>query len=585
MQTFNASLLTPPQLPPDNINTEQDRHIQLEYEKWLKEQNNILNRQLKYYEGEVLKLRKSRKSLNSKQRQLKKTGGVLTDTDATELTKITQEQTFYQKHLDSARKQLKQHTLVIQDYNAKQQSKIQSQMINSGSTLTQMAPQSPMTIPPSPSQTLLSTSQSPHTNPIQSPSPNLTAQSPGPSNVNLVMQSPSSQQSPYNTMQSSPRIGTPHSQIDENPFSPSSAPSVSPSIPSRLTSPAPGIGSPQSRMCAPGGPMQNNRIITSPIMIQNAQQHQTRFIRPQMINQEQNVRPRNNISQHQQRISYGLPVTNIQASEHQRMLIVQRQRQQIFQQHQQQQQQQPQNKIQYGSTEEKPQPQVTYDRSNVMKVIEAPQFDKQQQQQFYLKPEQSSIQQQQQLYQKAIDSQTINAPSHSSIYVSQSTGLPKQRPQQRKHEVNQQQKIQHEKNQQSQSVQEQQSQEPHRQHYHHQQPQQPSQHQEQQQKLPSVRIPPPNNGEPITEEEFQALVDAGYSVQAIPIHVPVPVEEYQKHIEKQSKRKNSYQYQPIHYQQQQQQPPQPQQQDEQSESYSRPTEYGRQVKGAGKNKH
>lgn len=260
--------------------------------------------------------------------------------------------------------------------------------------------------------------------------------------------------------------------------------------------------------------------------------------------------------------------------------------QQQHQQHQQQQQQQPQNKIQYGSTEEKPQPQVTYDRSNVMKVIEAPQFDKQQQQQFYLKPEQSSIQQQQQqLYQKAIDSQTINAPSHSSIYVSQSTGLPKQRPQQRKHEVNQQQKIQHEKNQQSQSAQEQQSQEPHRQHYHHQQPQQPSQHQEQQQKLPSVRIPPPNNGEPITEEEFQALVDAGYSVQAIPIHVPVPVEEYQKHIEKQSKRKNSYQYQPIHYQQQQQQPPQPQQQDEQSESYSRPTEYGRQVKGAGKNKH
>lgn len=346
MQTFSANLLPPPQLPPDNINNEQDRLIQLEYEKWLKEQNNILNRQLKFYEGEVLKLRKSRKSLNSKQRQLKKTGSVLTETDATELTKITQEQTFYQKHLDGARKQLKQHTLVIQDYNAKQQSKIQSQMINSGSSLAQLAPNSPMTVPQSPSQTLISTSQSPHANPVQSPSPNMTAQSPGPSNVSLIMQSPGNQQSPYNTMQASPRIGTPHSQIDENPFSPSSAPSVSPSIPSRLTSPAPGMGSPQSRMCAPAGPITNNRIITSPIMMQNVQQHQARFIRPQMINQEINIRPRTNMNPHQQRANYGIPINNLQTSDQQRMLIVQRQRQQIFQQHQQQQQYLQQQQIQ-----------------------------------------------------------------------------------------------------------------------------------------------------------------------------------------------------------------------------------------------
>lgn len=349
MQTFNANLLPPPQHPPDNINNEQDRLIQIEYEKWLKEQNNILNRQLKYYEGEVLKLRKSRKSLNSKQRQLKKTGSALTETDASELTKITQEQTFYQKHLDGARKQLKQHTLVIQDYNAKQQSKLQSQLVNSGSNINQMAPQSPMTVPPSPSQILISTSQSPHANPIQSPSPIMPVQSPGSANVNLIMQSPGNQQSPYNTMQSSPRIGTPHSQIEENPFSPSSAPSVSPSIQSRITSPAPGMGSPQSRMGVTGGPIQNNRIITSPIMIQNLQQ-QTRFIRPQSVNQEQGMRPRTHINPHQQKPNYGPGVTNVQASDHQRMLIVQRQRQQIMHQHFLQQQQIQSQQQHQGST-------------------------------------------------------------------------------------------------------------------------------------------------------------------------------------------------------------------------------------------
>lgn len=243
-----------------------------------------------------------------------------------------------------------------------------------------------------------------------------------------------------------------------------------------------------------------------------------------------------------------------------------------------QQQQQPQHKIQYSPIEEKPQPQPqdSYDRSTVMKVIEAPQlqYDKPQQQQFYHKSEES-VQQQQQLYQKAIDSQSIDAPSHSSIYVSQSTGLPKHRPQQRKHEVKEQQNVQQEK------AQEHQSHESHHHHNHRPHQQQP-QIQEQQQKLPTVRLPPPNNGEPITQEEFQALVDAGYSVQAIPVHVPVPVEEYQKHIEQQSKRKHSFHFQPQQYQQQ---PQQLQQREEQSESYSRPTEYGRPVKGAGKNKH
>lgn len=58
---FNANLLPAPQLPPENIVTEQDKQTQIVYENWLNHQNNVLTQQLKYYETEVQKLRKSRK--------------------------------------------------------------------------------------------------------------------------------------------------------------------------------------------------------------------------------------------------------------------------------------------------------------------------------------------------------------------------------------------------------------------------------------------------------------------------------------------------------------------------------------------
>lgn len=118
---FIANLQKPPTLPPDNIITEQDRQMQINYEQWLNAQENKLNNQRKYYEEEVSKLRKSRKALNSKQRALKKGGNDLTESDTIELKKITADQTFVQKQLENARKQTRQHTLVINDYKNKQQ--------------------------------------------------------------------------------------------------------------------------------------------------------------------------------------------------------------------------------------------------------------------------------------------------------------------------------------------------------------------------------------------------------------------------------------------------------------------------------
>lgn len=61
VQMFNANLSPAPPLPPENIVTEQDKQAQILYEQWLKQQNNILTQQLRYYETEVQKLRKIRK--------------------------------------------------------------------------------------------------------------------------------------------------------------------------------------------------------------------------------------------------------------------------------------------------------------------------------------------------------------------------------------------------------------------------------------------------------------------------------------------------------------------------------------------
>lgn len=114
---FVANLQPPPPLPPDIIVTEQERQMQINYEQWLSTQDSILTDQMKYYQLEVQKLRKTRKSLNSKQRALKKSGNELNQSDTIELTKVTADQTFIQKQLENARKQCRQHNVTMQVYS------------------------------------------------------------------------------------------------------------------------------------------------------------------------------------------------------------------------------------------------------------------------------------------------------------------------------------------------------------------------------------------------------------------------------------------------------------------------------------
>ncbi|KAL1379934.1 hypothetical protein pipiens_000478, partial [Culex pipiens pipiens] len=129
-----------------------------------------------------------------------------------------------------------------------------------------------------------------------------------------------------------------------------------------------------------------------------------------------------------------------------------------------------------------------------MKIVEAPQLQ-------HEKPSKAQIQahrqkaqyiarekQAEQSQHSAQKSKEVEAPSRSAIYVSQQTGVsPSSAPSSAEKQAPQQQQQQ-------------------QQHQHH-------------------KIPPKID-RPLTQEEFQALVDAGYSVVPVPVPVPVPISQY-----------------------------------------------------------
>lgn len=199
---------------------------------------------------------------------------------------ITQEQNIVQKHLENARKQFRQHGLVLNDYttkkSAKQQQQQQQANIAPPSPLMSPSPSSQNMIPIQPVQSPLGNHpimQQPIQSPLQSPSPLMLSQSPGPSSVNSILQSPHahSMPSPYNSMQQSPRNNnTPHLQNDETAFSPGSN--------SGLTSPHRNTGTPIQMMNRIGGTTQQQ-------FIQNNQQNQ--FINMGGNNNQVNVQQQN----------------------------------------------------------------------------------------------------------------------------------------------------------------------------------------------------------------------------------------------------------------------------------------------------
>ena len=89
--------------------------------------------------SEITKLRKQRKSLNSKQRTLRKNGNELGTTDAAELERVSTEASGLQKSLETIRKQSRQHTMIVNDHK----------LTSSVGLLTSTSQTSPACSPPS----------------------------------------------------------------------------------------------------------------------------------------------------------------------------------------------------------------------------------------------------------------------------------------------------------------------------------------------------------------------------------------------------------------------------------------------------
>lgn len=190
-----------------------------------------------------------------------------------------------------------------------------------------------------------------------------------------------------------------------------------------------------------------------------------------------------------------------------------------------------QSKLQYYSTE-KPSYDTSYESAPV-KIVQAPNLKYQNPHQHHhhhhqhVQPQEhlhyqhstenplQSAELSSEIYQKALGHNS-NAPSRSAIYVSQTTGAP---PTHSKHYQQKQQQ------------------------QHHQYQPSSEESDKSQYQSSEVRLPPINNGRPLTQEEFQALVDAGYSVTAVPVPVAVPAEEYYKN-QKQQELKAQYKHQP-----------------------------------------
>lgn len=99
--------------PSAAVLSEADRQQLGAYENWMVQQQNLLRMHQTYYEAEVTKLRKAKKTLNSRQRQLRKNNQELPDADGIDLERITAEQQSLQKQLEQVRRQVNFQLLII----------------------------------------------------------------------------------------------------------------------------------------------------------------------------------------------------------------------------------------------------------------------------------------------------------------------------------------------------------------------------------------------------------------------------------------------------------------------------------------
>ncbi|CAL4174230.1 unnamed protein product, partial [Meganyctiphanes norvegica] len=219
--TVTIKTLPPPPVPPDNPQTDGERQQQNQYEYWLSQQHNLITTQQRHYETEITKLRKQRKSLNSRQRTMKKNGQELNEHDASELERVQREAAVIQRSLDQCRKSGRQHTMIIQEYNNKK--KQRPQMMGHHGVV--MGPQGPggmmagnSPLGPRGTSPMHSTPQSPLMSPSPSSQPGM-GMSPMVHSPHTPVASPNTiavpQHSPHSMV-----IPVPHPSPGDSPYSP-----------------------------------------------------------------------------------------------------------------------------------------------------------------------------------------------------------------------------------------------------------------------------------------------------------------------------------------------------------------------------
>ncbi|KAL5009713.1 hypothetical protein ScPMuIL_012018 [Solemya velum] len=145
------NLPPPPRPMPGEGDSEQEM---MQYEDWMMKQSHFLDDQMKFIQSQILKQKKTKKSINARNRQAKKNGQEMSPQDAAELERTTREQSMLQKQLDQLRKQNNQHQSIIQEFQKKKEQMCtawpapQSPSTTGQSPTTTLSPQGP--IPPSP---------------------------------------------------------------------------------------------------------------------------------------------------------------------------------------------------------------------------------------------------------------------------------------------------------------------------------------------------------------------------------------------------------------------------------------------------
>jgi histone-lysine N-methyltransferase MLL3 len=108
-----------PPFPVDEPITPQDHEVMANYRKWLFDQKALLDNEQRRIESEVARLRKIKKTINAKARQLKKTNQEISHQEAAELQQSINDLTMVMKGTEAIKKALRQHQITWENFDNK----------------------------------------------------------------------------------------------------------------------------------------------------------------------------------------------------------------------------------------------------------------------------------------------------------------------------------------------------------------------------------------------------------------------------------------------------------------------------------